>query len=464
MLGKGSEVVKPGSPWSWRLFTSRRKQFLQLLGLLSIILLLVACASLLLQIHWNRKLLLLRVSSPVSPLQADHPMNIAVPTSGHVHEGAGGFAALRRVADLPSAAAAQNSIRKAQRFFRAATAAATQGGVVLQWGDATIRLLRGAGIGEVFFLFYKPSEAPVPPIAESDEVTEKIPSEHHTNPLEVFKELAQEDRDEQLHQQLPFVAVPQQEMHRLSFFLPEYAEGVLPLAMVVRLDSGWTKFQAPPKAPYSLAAMKTFLTSYRRGEIAPLLRTEPLPPPTTDVDAVRSVVASNFSRSILEQTNYDSLVLLYTNWCGHCRRFQKNMQKLAEMFSAITSVAFFKMDVSRNDVPVPGLRVERVPHVVFFARDPEKSPYLAASVLPADAIKAARAAAAAAAESGDPTSSSWHVGEGAKRKKVVTFSHAEPDIVTYGKEFLLQHAFCESIDLQKGVDCNSVEGKDAEDL
>lgn len=113
-------------------------------------------------------------------------------------------------------------------------------------------------------------------------------------------------------------------------------------------------------------------------------------------------------------------------------------------------------------MPVPGLRVERVPHVVFFVREPERLDDATFSSS-TDAAEAAQTAAPAA-EPEDPTSGSWHVGEGERRKKVFTFSHAEPDVLTYGEAFLLQHAACKSIDLQRKTDCNKGEGKDAEDL
>lgn len=465
MLGRGVDFQKTGSRWSWQRIAFRRRRLLQLLGVLVAVLVVVACASLLLQLHWHHRRFLLRLSSPVSPLQADHPLNLSEHAEGRGHAQAGKTGTMRGLVHPSPAAAANASIRKSQRFFQAATAAAAQGGVVLQWGDATIRMLRGAGVGEVFFLFYEPRGAPVSRTSKSDELPGGTVSEQQADPLEVFKQLAQEDRGEQQHHQLPFVAVPRHEMHRLSFFLPEYAERVLPLAMVVRLNSGWTKFQAPAMAPYSLTGMRAFLSSYRQGSIAPLLRTEPLPILSGEEQVVTPTVASNFASVILEQTAYDSLVLLYANWCGHCRRFQKSMEKLAERFSGISSIAFFKLDVSRNDVPVPGLRVERVPHVVFFVRDPERwDDAISSSSTGATEVPQIAASAASTAESGDPASASWHVGNGERRKSVFTFSHAEPDILTYGEAFLLQHAACKSIDLQMKTDCNKAEGKDAEDL
>lgn len=265
MLGRGAEFQKVGSLWSWKHFAIRRRRLLQLLGVLAAVLLLVACASLVLQLHWQHRRFLLRLSSPVSPLQDDHPLNFAEPAEGRGHANAEKTATMHGVVHPSPAAPANSSIRKSQRFFQAATAAAAQGGVVLQWSDATIRLLRGAGVGEVFFLFYDPQDAAISHTSKSDELAGRAVSEEQADPLEVFKELAQEDRGEQQHHQLPFVAVPRHEMHRLSFFLPEYAERVLPLAIVVRLNSGWTKFQAPANAPYSLTAMRAFLSSYRQG-------------------------------------------------------------------------------------------------------------------------------------------------------------------------------------------------------
>ncbi|OEH78108.1 hypothetical protein cyc_00545 [Cyclospora cayetanensis] len=320
-------------------------------------------------------MLFLRLSSPVSPLQVDHPSNDAASFQD--------VSSYRRQNTTQPVAAdpAPTSLRKSQRFFRAATAAAAQGGVVLQWGDSTIRLLRGAGVREVFFLFHDPSARPHAPKSTPDGAQEGLSSSQEPrDPVEVFKQLAQEDRQEQLQQQLPFVAVPRQEMHRLSFFLPESAEKMLPLAMVVRLDSGWTKFQAPPHAAFSLTAMRDFLSSYR------------------------------------------------------------------------------------TDVPVPGLRVERVPHVVFFTRDPEQQPKGSVPLSASKAVEASRnaaaAAGAAAEESGNLDDNTWHVGEGLKRKKIFTFSHSEPDVLKYGEAFLLEHAACKTIDLNAGVDCETNHSED----
>ncbi|XP_026191857.1 protein disulfide-isomerase [Cyclospora cayetanensis] len=422
-----------------------------------------------LQLRWGqRHMLFLRLSSPVSPLQVDHPSNDAASFQD--------VSSYRRQNTTQPVAAdpAPTSLRKSQRFFRAATAAAAQGGVVLQWGDSTIRLLRGAGVREVFFLFHDPSARPHAPKSTPDGAQEGLSSSQEPrDPVEVFKQLAQEDRQEQLQQQLPFVAVPRQEMHRLSFFLPESAEKMLPLAMVVRLDSGWTKFQAPPHAAFSLTAMRDFLSSYRTvpthafyfvGALAPLLRTETLSSSVEGGETVRALVASNFSRLVLEQTNYDALVFLYANWCGHCRRFQTSLLKLAQRFRRVSSIAFFKLDVSRNDVPVPGLRVERVPHVVFFTRDPEQQPKGSVPLSASKAVEASRnaaaAAGAAAEESGNLDDNTWHVGEGLKRKKIFTFSHSEPDVLKYGEAFLLEHAACKTIDLNAGVDCETNHSED----
>ncbi|KAL8276061.1 hypothetical protein Esti_000009 [Eimeria stiedai] len=447
MIKSGKEEVLKEAGWSR--FTSRHRRLAQLLQALALILFIIAVSSFLLHLHW-KKHIPSRNSSPISFLQADHPSNQHAPR--HSNQSF-------RENISSNNAVNSSSEKKSQRFFRAATAAAAQGGVVLQWSDATVRLLRGARTGEVFFLFYEPSLLPA---TLSDEKS----LSPQTDPLEVFKKLAEEDREEQSIHQLPFVAVPKYEMHRLSFFLPEHAERSLPLAMVVRLDSGWTKFQAPAQAPYSFEAMRTFLSSYRKGEVAPLLRTEPLPLSPEPAELIKTIVASTFSRMVLEQTKYDALVILYANWCGHCRRFQFGMQRLAERFEKISSIAFFKMEVSRNDVPVPGLRVERVPHVVFFARDSERKslngnePQLSA----ADAVAAARASSAAAWASGDVLGSSWWVGRGVQRKRIFTFSHAEPDVLTYGEAFLMQHAACKSIDLEQGKDCNSIDGKDDTEL
>lgn len=255
-----AETLKPHAPWSWKHFFRRQRPWLQLLGLLTLALLVVGCCSLLLQFYWNKRLFLVRLSSPISPLQADHPHNLAapasLPASGDVS------AASHRAPQVFE----DPSLEKTQRFFRAATTAAAEGGLVLQWGEATIRMLRGAGVDEIFFLFYEPPQTPAAPGTQPEVAADDAVKGRHNDPLQVFKKLAEEDRQEQQQHQLPFVAVPRQEMHRLSFFLPEAAEKMLPLAMVVRLNSGWMKFPAPLKAPYSLPAMKDFLSCYRQGE------------------------------------------------------------------------------------------------------------------------------------------------------------------------------------------------------
>ncbi|KAL8427632.1 hypothetical protein Efla_007818 [Eimeria flavescens] len=311
MLGNNQSSLKAEGLWSWRGFVTRRRRLLALLALLSAALLIVAVCSFLLQLHWHRQLLL-RVTSPVSSLEADHPANFEARDKHQMQEGQVESAALRGSPASPSSSQAaktstSRSSQKTQRFFRAATAAAAQGGVVLQWGDATVRMLRGAGVREVLFLFYTPLSASPNPVEKEEDAD--------ADPLEIFKRLAAEDREEQQHHQLlPFVAVPRQEMHRLSFFLPENAERLLPLAMVVRFDSGWIKFQTLPDAPFSIEAMRAFLSSYRKGFIVPLMRTEPPPPPTESTENVKSLVASNFARFVLEQTKHDSLVLLHANW------------------------------------------------------------------------------------------------------------------------------------------------------
>ena len=115
----------------------------------------------------------------------------------------------------------------------------------------------------------------------------------------------------------------------------------------------------------------------------------------------------------------------------------------------------------RADVPVPGLRVERVPHVVFFVRDPDVQKADSETTSSLAAIGAARVNTTEQFAT-DPFNASWNVGTGLRRKRVFRFSHAEPDIITYGEAFLLKHASCKTIDLENHLDCNSA--KNEEDL
>lgn len=101
-----------------------------------------------------------------------------------------------------------------------------------------------------------------------------------------------------------------------------------------------------------------------------------------------------------------------------------------------------------------GLRVERVPHVLFFVRDPEASENQIAKVSTSELSRFTSLRLEA--------DKGTYAGAGKTRKRVLVFDHSSADIPSYGKAFLLQHAYCKKIDLNLHTDCNT--GKDTAEL
>lgn len=255
--------LKPSMPGKWKQLSWRRSFHWVSVVSLSLILAILFLLALLYHKIQDRLVLF---SSPLSPFQQDHP-------TLQISEYSDVFRRRRKSVFVNDSIIRHNAQYEGKptnssRFFRSATAAAAKLGTVLSWNQDTIRLLRGSKVEEIFFLFYDPDhESKNSSSSTSNEgfhssvSSEEMPQ----SVLSIFKRVALEDRNEQ-QTLLPYVAVPKQNMHTLSFFLPDSVISALPAALIVRTDSGWIKYHAPFEALRSVYQMKKFLDAYRLGK------------------------------------------------------------------------------------------------------------------------------------------------------------------------------------------------------
>eukprot|EP01054_Gregarina_sp_Poly1_P009306 Gregarina_sp_Poly_1__9305@NODE_577_length_7456_cov_92_259304_g451_i0_p2_GENE_NODE_577_length_7456_cov_92_259304_g451_i0NODE_577_length_7456_cov_92_259304_g451_i0_p2_ORF_typecomplete_len410_score52_05Thioredoxin/PF00085_20/1_2e11Thioredoxin_2/PF13098_6/0_00046OST3_OST6/PF04756_13/1_3e03OST3_OST6/PF04756_13/0_0009Phosducin/PF02114_16/0_00079Thioredoxin_7/PF13899_6/4_3e03Thioredoxin_7/PF13899_6/0_0061Thioredoxin_8/PF13905_6/2_9e03Thioredoxin_8/PF13905_6/0_029AhpCTSA/PF00578_21/0_13TraF/PF13728_6/4_ len=160
-----------------------------------------------------------------------------------------------------------------------------------------------------------------------------------------------------------------------------------PAVLLLDVVDGYKKYLVP-LSPYfamdklsDLDAVKfqEFLESqllqpYSDRTLKPYLRSERLEFNEEGGDnshnAVRPINSTFFHERLLTlREEPEFFVVFYAPWCGHCRRFHELFRPLARLVRHKTSsIGFYKMDSTKNDINHPGISVARVPHVRFFSK------------------------------------------------------------------------------------------------
>jgi len=192
------------------------------------------------------------------------------------------------------------------------------------------------------------------------------------------------------------------------FFLPEDPELYVPFATIVRVDQGFKKYRYPPdpksalRADQGATALSDMLMAFegafwsgKNRQPMWLRSEEPIPLSQEPGVVVHQLVGSNFAEHVIKNKK-DVLVFFNAPWCGHCKRFEARFNLLAHKFAPVTSINFFRVDVTKNDIDHPEISIHRVPYVRFFRAFDKDHP--------------------------------------------VTFDHSQTEVVEYGTKFLQTHA------------------------
>lgn len=189
------------------------------------------------------------------------------------------------------------------------------------------------------------------------------------------------------------VKVRKEFMRDFQFFLPEDPELYIPFSTIVEADRGFRKYRHPQNQFSSIviqpdehnnkvAPLQTALTAFEEdyfsGELADKtwLRSEKAyKNDEQDGSNVKQLVGLEFQSSVIKP-RIDTLVFFYAPWCGHCKRFEKYFTELADSFSSVPTLKFFKIDVTKNDVGHPAIVIHRVPYVRLFKMHDKTNPVL----------------------------------------------------------------------------------------
>jgi protein disulfide-isomerase A1 len=115
-------------------------------------------------------------------------------------------------------------------------------------------------------------------------------------------------------------------------------------------------------------AIIAFVDGVLDGSVAPFLKSQPVP--ESNDEPVKVVVGKTFNDIVLDDTK-DVLLEFYAEWCGHCKKFAPEYEKLAKKLSDIDNLVIAKIDGSENDTPI---QIQGFPTIFFFPKGQKADP------------------------------------------------------------------------------------------
>uniref|UniRef100_A0A0N5BTH5 Protein disulfide-isomerase n=1 Tax=Strongyloides papillosus TaxID=174720 RepID=A0A0N5BTH5_STREA len=115
--------------------------------------------------------------------------------------------------------------------------------------------------------------------------------------------------------------------------------------------------------------LEQFMKDINSGKVKAFVKSAPAP--KQQKGPVKVLVGSTFS-SVVDDESKDVLVEFYAPWCGHCKNFEPEYNKLAERLKKEQpNLVLAKMDATANDPPA-NFKVEGFP-TIYFAPSGKKS-------------------------------------------------------------------------------------------
>merc|ERR1711964_370120 len=107
-----------------------------------------------------------------------------------------------------------------------------------------------------------------------------------------------------------------------------------------------------------------FFDKVKKGEADRWIKSEPIPDDPLD-EGIEVLVGSNFVEATTDEKS-DILVEFYAPWCGHCKKFKPEYEKLArktKRYWKNKPIRLAMIDATNNEVDAP---VKGFPTIVFY--------------------------------------------------------------------------------------------------
>lgn len=144
-------------------------------------------------------------------------------------------------------------------------------------------------------------------------------------------------------------------------------EDDVPLIIIQHNDG--KKFFKPNLEPDHIAA---WLKAYKDGNIAPYLKSEPIP--EANNEPVK-VVVGNSLQDIVFNSGKNVLLEFYAPWCGHCKQLAPILEEVAVSYQNDADVIIAKLDATANDIPSDTFDVQGYPTLYFRSASGKLSQY-----------------------------------------------------------------------------------------
>jgi len=172
---------------------------------------------------------------------------------------------------------------------------------------------------------------------------------------EFFNEIANEYKGKYI-----FSTAPSSES-RLTDYLG-VKKGDFPVFFIVETGGSMKKF--PMDGEVTADAVKAHLSAHASGSIKPSFKSDPIP--ASNDGPLYTVVGKNFEDLVLDPTK-NVLLEVYAPWCGHCKKLQPTLDKLAEHYKDSGDIVIAQMDGTSNEVD--GLSVRGFPTIRFYPKN-----------------------------------------------------------------------------------------------